>query len=137
MKTKIYLLCVVIFLSFLSVGIANAEEDNEIVHASDLTGTANSYLNEISELPGKIDELLCEGNKEEYRKTLQELATAISNATVTIQDMGKEIPSGLWNVYSIITANPACGIGARATGAADLAREKWNLIVRDYAQDDE
>jgi len=103
----------------------------ELLTPSQLIGSVTYYLNQVREYPALIDEALCRGDLEAYKLRIQDLATALANAAATIQLMGMDIPDGLWSVYSTIAKNPTCGIGAEATGIADLAREKWEKQARD------
>ncbi|NMB94720.1 MAG: hypothetical protein GYA26_10885 [Flexilinea flocculi] len=104
---------------------------SESLTPSQLIGSATCYLNQARELPAAINDALCRGDKEEdYGQKMQEVATTLANAAAVIRLMNMDIPDGFWNVYNIIKDNPVCGIGTEATGAADLAREKWEADAR-------
>ncbi len=125
MMRKRFLVLFIACVLLLSVpALVNAENS---LTPSQLIGTATEYLNEVRQLPAKIDEALCVGDQAMYKQGLDELATALSNAAATIEQMGMDLPAGLWNVYTTITSNPVCGIVSAATSAADLTREKWEI----------
>ena len=127
-KSKLIFIVLIIFAFF--TGAVSVSARSESLTPSQLIGSATYYLNQARELPAAINDALCRGDQEDYEQKMQELATALANAAAVIQLMNMDNPDGFWNVYNVIKANPVCGIGAEATGAADLAREKWEADAR-------
>ncbi|MHC1773003.1 MAG: hypothetical protein AB9907_14980 [Flexilinea sp.] len=130
MDQKSKFLFMVLIILALFAGTVSVSARSESLIPSQLIGSATNYLNQARELPAAINDALCRGDQEDYEQKMQELATALTNAAAVIQLMNMDIPDGFWNVYNIIKDNPVCGIGAEATGAADLAREKWEADAR-------
>lgn len=83
-------------------------------------------MDEIGQLPGKIDDDLCSGDMASYRTHMTELAQQIVNAKTLIKDAELYYPIDLWTIYNRISAEPVCGTARRAAeaafGVADVSR---------------
>ena len=125
-----------LLVCFSFCGIAKAETG---ISTADVMSEFDRVMDEISQLPGMIDEDLCNGDMLSYRTHMTALAQGIINANTIIKDMKLYYPIDLWTVYNRISRNPVCGGGAKAAedafGVANISRisneEKMGLSEND------
>lgn len=121
MKTKAMIILVVAML-FVITTTAMASE------ASELIGTITCHVERIQSYPGLINDALCNGNSEQYRTRMSELATWIMGANNAMNDARLPNTLNLWAVYGAIAANPNCGVHDAALSRADWSREELDRI---------
>ncbi|MHC1772454.1 MAG: hypothetical protein AB9907_12130 [Flexilinea sp.] len=130
-KKLVYAISICLF-SVLAPVIAVSASDG-IWPPSHYIGTLQQCLDQLQRLPGIIDEAICVNDDAVYTEKMAFLENRIEYIPMLLEEMDLKSPSNLnlKIIYSTITKNKICGVGKIATGYADLAREKLDVVIRD------
>ena len=113
------------FCLFINIFVCYAEKDVWDETTETKMSEVDSIMAEIKRLPAAIDEDLCKNDRSSYKQHLTLLAQKIIDANTIMQDVKTVYPVDLWSVYNMISSNPVCGIGKKASsvfGVADVSR---------------
>lgn len=113
------------FCLFKNFFVCYAEKDVWDETTETKMSGVDSIMAEIKRLPAAIDEDLCRNDRSSYKQHLTLLAQKIIDANTIMQDVKTVYPVDLWSVYNMISSNPVCGIGKKASsvfGVADVSR---------------
>ncbi len=121
-----------IFVSMIGIlaSVAAVSAADKVFPASHYIGTLQEAMDQVQRLPGIIDEAICESNDAVYTLKMEALSKQIETVNWLMEEMELKSPMDMQIVYTTILKNKVCGVGKLATGRADLAREKYDQVVR-------
>ncbi len=90
-------------------------------------GDVRATMKRIQQLPGILDNLLCENDPEFYMAERQRLATEIENLKWLLVQMDIKHNLDLQSIMSAVNYYNTCGEGKYATGVAD---REWNKLMK-------
>ncbi len=128
-KNKVIFAMFVSLIGVLAV-IGSAGAQDKVFPASHYIGTLQESLDQIQKLPGIINTAICEDDDAVFTLKMEELAKQIANVNWLMEEMELKTPMDLQIVQTTIVKNKVCGVGRLATGRADLAREKYDKVLR-------
>lgn len=95
-------------------------------------GDVRATMRRIQELPGILDNLLCENDPDFYVVERQRLATEIENLKWLMVQMDIKNTLDLQSIIGAVNFYSTCGEGKYATGIADREAIKLNKILVRY-----
>ena len=95
-------------------------------------GDVRATMKRIQELPGIMDNLLCENDPDGYIVERQRLATEIENLKWLLVQMDIKNTLDLQSIQGAVNYYSVCGEGKFATGIADREANKLKKILVRY-----
>lgn len=115
------------------------DSENQLSGAafSDLMSELSVLIESIYGYTTEINDSLCEGDNKEYPEEMSKLAASIEQANTILDQVDLPYSFSLWGIYNTIKANPTCGIGDKASLAADTARQTYHKAAQFVNYEDE